>query len=603
VAFAGIQGGITDIFSLDIETEAVTNLTNDAIANFAPAFSPDGRTIVYSARISSNDKLFQMNLATGEKKQLTFGTHDDVGPKFYNDTLLVFTSTAVDPKVALPPEVAQNGNIPNVWTLNLTNGQLQQLTDARSGNLSPVVLRGTEKPEVAFVTYYKGQERIHVIPVDRVLATVASSDFGEPGPIVDFTPQTAHQLVPENVQKKGRFHGLSMAGRPPIALGVTSSGNFYGNTEFTFSDVLGDHQFSFYFQSVSQYRAFSFSYLTIEKRMQWAVQAFWQDLFYYGQNSALYDPSLAPFVSRDSAEAVQSQRGATAFVIYPFNKYTRVEMSGGYMRLSEKYNDPVLQELSQQYQTDAYGNPVFRSGNMLPLGVSLVRETTVFREYGPVAGNTFKVTFLGSPGDGVDWLARRTLDVDLRHYQRIVANGVLAFRFKGFRSWGKNPDFLYFGGNSEMRGYEYLQFLGHKAFFGNVELRYPLVDALITPIGILGGLRGVLFFNIGGAGFNNTDYQPFASGQGEVPVLLGYIQGPLGFPIPVYSPPIPVSGFRLVDSRKPHTASACRPLFWGSAPLRLGVETKFSRDYEDRSSTTRRPKIGGGVGAPTCSGR
>ncbi len=106
---------------------------------------------------------------------------------------------------------------------------------------------------------------------------------------------------------------------------------------------------------------------------------------------------------------------------------------------------------------------------------------------------------------GDRWLARQTLDVDLRHYQRLVANGLLALRFKGFKSWGQNPDFLYFGGNSEMRGYDYLQFLGHKAFFADVELRYPLIEAMLTPFGVLGGLRGVLFFDIGGSGFNNQD--------------------------------------------------------------------------------------------------
>jgi hypothetical protein len=34
----------------------------------------------------------------------------------------VFTSTAIDPKVSIPPEVARNANIPNVWTLDVTNG-------------------------------------------------------------------------------------------------------------------------------------------------------------------------------------------------------------------------------------------------------------------------------------------------------------------------------------------------------------------------------------------------------------------------------------------------------------------------------------------------
>src|SRR4030095_6432844 len=172
IAFAALQNGITDIFEINIDTGVITNLTKDNIADFSPAYSPDGRSIVYASRLSSNDKLFQMDLASGQKRQLTFGTHDDTCPKFVNANLIVFTSTAVDPKAPLPPEVAAHGNIPNILTLNLTSGQLQQLTDTRSGNLSPTILHNGEATQVAFVTYYKGQERIHTIGLDRALSTV-----------------------------------------------------------------------------------------------------------------------------------------------------------------------------------------------------------------------------------------------------------------------------------------------------------------------------------------------------------------------------------------------------------------------------------------------
>ena len=219
---------------------------------------------------------------------------------------------------------------------------------------------------------------------------------------------------------------------------------------------------------------------------------------------------------------MQSQRGATAFVIYPFNRYTRAEFFGGYMHLSETLQRPApAGTVACSIRSTSTGNPIFRNGHMLPFGVSLVRETTVFREFGPVAGNTFKVTFSGSPGLSSDWLSRRTLDVDLRHYQRLVANGVLALRFKGFQSWGRNPDFLYFGGNSEMRGYDYLQFLGHKAFFANAELRFPLIEAMLTPVGVLGGLRGVMFFNIGGGGFNGQPFNRSTFGTMASQPLLG----------------------------------------------------------------------------------
>jgi len=581
VAFAAIQNGITDIYSLDLATDKLTNLTKDDIADFSPAYSPDGRTLVYAGRVNSNDKLFQLDLVTGEKKQLTFGTHDDASPKFFNANMLVFTSMAIDPKVSIPPEVARNANIPNVWTLDLHNGQLQQLTDTMSGNISPAVVHGSDALRVAFISFYKGQERVEIISGDRVVTTVASSDFGEAAPIVPFTPEMGHTLVPENIHKKGRFENLTMAGAPPIGVGVTSSGNIYGNTQITFTDLLGDQVFSFFVQSVSQYRTFSFEYLSIEHRLQYALQAFSQDLYYFGQNPALYDPALAPFITHDQADAVQGQRGATGFLIYPFNKYTRAEMFGGYMRVNERYVDPALQQAAAQYQIDQYGSTVFRNGNVLPLGISLVRETTIFREYGPVSGNTFKLTFSTSPQFNNNWLGKQTIDVDLRHYQRLVNNGVLAMRLKGFRSWGPTPDFLYFGGNSEMRGYEYLQFIGHKAFFTDVELRYPLAEAILTPFGVIGGLRGVVFFNLGGSGFNNANFNAFETGSAELPLLLGFASFN-GNAIPIYSEnTVHVSGFRLVDSFASYGLGLQTQILGFPIHFDWAWKTKFNRNYED----------------------
>ena len=57
-----------------------------------------------------------------------------------------------------------------------------------------------------------------------------------------------------------------------------------------------------------------------------------------------------------------------------------------------------------------------------------------------------------------------------------------------------------------MRGYDYYQFSGTNAVFGNVELRFPLIEAMLTPIGVLGGVRGVAFFNIGAGWFPGQDF-------------------------------------------------------------------------------------------------
>ena len=50
-----------------------------------------------------------------------------------------------------------------------------------TGNISPVVLHSGAALRVAFISYYKGENGIHAMTGDKPIATVASSDFGEPG--------------------------------------------------------------------------------------------------------------------------------------------------------------------------------------------------------------------------------------------------------------------------------------------------------------------------------------------------------------------------------------------------------------------------------------
>src|SRR5690606_23227951 len=146
VVFAGMQNASADIFALDLASRELTKLTTDTLAHYAPTWSPDGQTIVYLARVSGNEKLFRMNADGSNPVQLTFGTHDEGGAQFLDPTTLIFSSTAVNPAEPLDPDVARNGQIYNLWTLNLETRELKQYTDALTGNLSPVVLRESPTP-------------------------------------------------------------------------------------------------------------------------------------------------------------------------------------------------------------------------------------------------------------------------------------------------------------------------------------------------------------------------------------------------------------------------------------------------------------------------
>ncbi len=107
--------------------------------------------------------------------QLTFGTHDEGGAQFLDANTLVFASTAVNPAEPIEPEVAKNGQIYNIWTLDLKTNELKQFTDALSGNVSPVVLKDAPANRVAFVTYFKGEYGLHVLERRDEITKVASA--------------------------------------------------------------------------------------------------------------------------------------------------------------------------------------------------------------------------------------------------------------------------------------------------------------------------------------------------------------------------------------------------------------------------------------------
>jgi hypothetical protein len=576
VVFSALQAAVGDIYSLDLKTLQVVNLTKDNFADYAPTWSPDGKFVVYLARVSGVQKLFRLDLDGGKKTQLTFGTQQEAGPKFLDANTLLFPSTATNPTRPLSPEVARNGNIFNLWTLDLQTGQLSQYTDALGGILSPTVLTRTGTPRVAFITYYKGDYSLHTQELRQPLETAASADFGAPGPIIDFQAPLQHTLVSENMVRKRPFEKLFLQGRPPVNVGVSSGGDIFGGTAISFGDVLGDQQFDIVAGAVQQYRTLAGSYLNLSHRFQYALQGFSQTEFFYGQlEGVLYDPALAGLITRDLAVATRTVRGGSVFGIYPLNRYRRLELVAGVAQYREHFTDPNLEALSEEYQQQTTGTQLFQNGTIVPLSAAFVQETTVFREFGPLAGSTVRLGYEVAPKIG-NTLSRQTFDGDARYYLRLGGNGVFATRIRAFKSWGTAPTTFFFGGNSEMRGYDYLGFLGQKTFFGNAELRFPLIEVMRTPIGVMGGVRGVFFFDIGGAAFNYLPFTFWTNKDEIVQPKMFDSSGNL-----VEGPPVLVSGFRLQDGRASYGLGL--ETFILGFPLHFdwSWKTLFNKDWED----------------------
>ncbi len=311
-------------------------------------------------------------------------------------------------------------------------------------------------------------------------------------------------IRPENKRRKKLFEGLYLEGRPPINVGVTSSGDFYGGSALALTDTLGDQNFVLTVLSVASYRIYDGQYANLTRRLHYGLNVFDQTYFFYPYLN--YYPQYYGYNVRDLAIATQRFTGAQVFAEYPLDVFRRLELGAGLIRVHEAFGSADLQQ-SVCAQNAILGLPCFlNNGWQSPLSVRLVQETTRFAEFGPLSGSTFSLGFTYAPKVG-SFLQRQTVDADARKYLRLFSTSALfAFRARGFYSSGDNPDYFYFGGNMEMRGYPYLGFSGNQGFFANAEFRTPIIERALTPIGILGPLRGTMFFGIAGAKFKGQQY-------------------------------------------------------------------------------------------------
>jgi TolB protein len=73
VVFSLTEGGNTDIYSLDVGSGALRRLTNAPSIETAPSFSPDGSQIVFESDRSGTQQLYVMPAGGGEGTRISFG--------------------------------------------------------------------------------------------------------------------------------------------------------------------------------------------------------------------------------------------------------------------------------------------------------------------------------------------------------------------------------------------------------------------------------------------------------------------------------------------------------------------------------------------------
>lgn len=519
IAFSGNKAGRWDIFRYNLETKVTENLTDDDYYDTNPTWSPDGQKVLYNRRIGSFSKIFTVDVgAAARKAALTTGASSDIMPVFGRDAKTIYFSS----------DRGQYG-VYNLHRLDVATGKIERMTDLTAGAFAPVEMAPADDntPQLAYAGYQAGTYRLYqmkvagaeidkaraagdtepttsaLAPSRRAAAAAAAESRKDPktAPPAATTasPEAAAQQEEEDLRpfepplalsldedKKSPYEVKWSLDAPDISVGVADDGTFLSNVSVNFNDLLGDQRIGVRSYSVADFTNIQVAYANLTKRLDWG--ATFQDFrdYYY---------TLEQGNVRQRRSARYSSVGG--YASYPFNRYYRIE--GELTYLQRRISRPRLAPFSNQVVgfDDA-------KDDMALAGVSLVGDTTRYREWGAFQGHKFRIgptftKFLAGDSSG-DSISGATLD--FRAYQHVTRRSLVAFRLSSlYQSGAGDATNLYaIGGINQLRGFEFRDFVGDNYWVANFEFRFPLFDAIIFGFGGgIGPVRGFFFADAGSA--------------------------------------------------------------------------------------------------------
>jgi len=526
IAFSGFRGNQPDIFTYDIATGEVSNLTKDEYYDGAPVYSPDGKWLVYSSVIDGFAKLIKMSVSNPkERYQLTSGSWNDIDAYFSPDGKRIFFTSdkqtgrnieiqeAVEDLQKVADKVKNQESVKvdptnyasyNIYSLNLENGDLLQYTDVVGGVFTPVVFTGKgNREQMVFASYYKGRWQLFSTPTDKPLhqaeKTAIPSAPLEAESRTPFQPPVEVAIDPEKIDKPDGFK--LFVDDVQVNAGVTSDQLFVSNSVIYMSDMLGNRRFIAVLDTVSSFSNFDFLYFDLHNRTNWGFRVFDNRSYFTS-----YDYTTG-FVQRD--KQAYRETGAIGILTYPVDRYHRIDMGLGYE--------------SRDYYTVTLGSdpltglPAYiyvpRQDNFPLITGTYTGDSTQFKSFGPISGRRYNISGTYAPDTSGGGTLTANVEGEWREYLQLSSRTLLAARmFAGYAN-GSAPNYYFFGGLNTLRGYDYRSIVGDHVAFGNFEFRFPLIDLLATPILVLPEVRGMIFMDIGGAAISGQPYQFMRHGQ------------------------------------------------------------------------------------------
>ncbi|MGH7167127.1 MAG: Tol-Pal system beta propeller repeat protein TolB [Nitrospiraceae bacterium] len=152
IAYVSDQGGGRELFVMDYDGYAPRQVTADGFLDLTPQWSPDRRSLVFTAyRNRRNQTIEVIELATGKRRTLVALAGLNITPALSPDGRYLAFATS------------QDGNS-EIYTLDMRTNVLQRLTFQAAGDLSP--FWSPSGRELAFTSDRGGGPQIYIMNAD-----------------------------------------------------------------------------------------------------------------------------------------------------------------------------------------------------------------------------------------------------------------------------------------------------------------------------------------------------------------------------------------------------------------------------------------------------